>query len=277
MTDFIGFAVAISSFALIGTLLLLPLLLIPQMRRLIVRRKMTAVVATVFIGFLATTFLTFRGSVESNFPIVPQSTRVIDDILSSLEWGSLAFSAPERLRFEESSVVRALLSPKQTESELTEQLRSKLQQMPRKQQIESATVRVSNRMRADLSGPGFDIQPITPNVQAVRYQSPTSWDWSVVPVQSGSQTLYLTVSALVEVSGEPTPITLKTYERQILIVITPRQRVTDFVSKNWQWLWATLLAPAAVYAWKRTRMTARPAGVSFSQRLRELRARRRRT
>jgi hypothetical protein len=43
-----------------------------------------------------------------------------------------------------------------------------------------------------------------------------------------------------------------------------------------QRLWATSLAPAAVCAWKRTRITSRPAGVSFSQRLRELRARRRR-
>jgi hypothetical protein len=276
MTDLIGFAVAVVAFVLIGTLLLLPLLLIPQMRRLVVRRKMPAVVATVLIGFLATNL--FRAGLDTvgDFHSVPQPTRAIDDILRSLEWGSIVFSAPERLRFEESSVVRVLLSPKQTESELTEQLRSKLQQMPHRQQIESATVRVSNRMRADLSGPGFDVQPLTPNVQAVRYESPTTWNWSVVPVKSGSKTLYLTVSALVDVAGEDTPITLKTYERQILVVITPRQRVTDFVSKNWQWLWATLLTPAAVYAWKRTRMTSRPAGISFSQRLRELRARRRR-
>jgi len=95
-----------------------------------------------------------------------------------------------------------------------------------------------------------------------------------VPTKSGEQSLELTVSALIDVAGKDTPIVVQTYEKKIFVEISTTQHARDFLSKNWQWLWATVLVPVAALIWKRWKPSAR-SGPSISERLRQIRDSRR--
>lgn len=118
------------------------------------------------------------------------------------------------MQFDESRAINVLLSPKRSEAELAADLQGKIGQIG--DLIQTITIQISNRMRADLSGSAFTIQPITPSVQAVRTDGTTQWSWTIVPTKPGEQSLDLTISALITVSGNDTPIVIETFKRQFL-------------------------------------------------------------
>jgi hypothetical protein len=119
------------------------------------------------------------------------------------------------------------------------------------------SVGIANRMAASLIGPGFTITPRTEKDQPVSESKETTWVWYVIPKETGSQPLHLELSAVIYVADQPTPLTLRIGDGeyyQILEVDTPWvKRVSSFIANNWQWLWATILVPAAVFLSRRVR------------------------
>ncbi len=63
-------------------------------------------------------------------------------------------------------------------------------------------VRVSVQMAAVLTGPGFAIEPVTPEEQSVAKGFPTVWKWNVAAKESGSQELEATLFAIMPYSEE---------------------------------------------------------------------------
>jgi hypothetical protein len=112
-------------------------------------------------------------------------------------------------------------------------------------------VRISNRMEAHLEGLGFRIQPLQEESQAISSLQSTTWEWQVEPTATGSYPLKLTLSALIEVSGHDTPILVRSLDRTISVDVTLGGQVKDFVSSNWQWLWAAILVPLGGFLWRR--------------------------
>ena len=174
----------------------------------------------------------------------PNSVELMDQILRELNWGNIAFNAPTTMRYAQSQSVELLLSPALS----VEDLQAKLHQ---KAGAESAHVRVSNRMEAQLTGTGFTIQALRPDLQAVTSEQITRWKWEVTPTEQGRQTLHLTLAARIDLAGRDTPLVVRTFHREIQVVITVPQRVSGFIQGNWQWLWATLVVPIAGYLWSR--------------------------
>ena len=176
----------------------------------------------------------------------PSSVKLMDQILRELNWGNIAFNAPATMRYAQSQPVELLLSPALS----VEDLEAKLRQGTGAQ---SAHVRVSNRMEAQLTGTGFAIQALRPELQAVTSEQITRWKWDVTPTEHGRQTLHLTLSAHIDIAGRDTPLVVRTFHRDIQVEITVPQRVSGFIQNNWQWLWATLVVPVAGYLWQRRR------------------------
>ena len=174
----------------------------------------------------------------------PNSVELIDQILRELNWGNIAFNAPSTMQYAQAQSVELLLSP----SLSAEDLQAKLHQNVG---AESAHVHVSNRMEAQLTGTGFTIQALRPDLQAVTSEQVTRWKWEVTPTERGRQTLHLTLSAHIEVAGRDTPLVVRTFHREIQVNITVPQRLSGFIQNNWQWLWATLVVPIAGYLWQR--------------------------
>ena len=171
------------------------------------------------------------------------SLRVVNEIVKNLEWGNIAFDTPKKLKYGESKVVRLLLSPNKSRYELWSLMKNHAQ-------AELARIQVSNRMEADLSGQGFKIEALVPEEQAVYGDKATYWKWEVTPTKDGDQTLHLAISAIINVSDNQVPLVVQTFSKIIKVEISPAQRVSIFVSSNWQWMWASILIPLSPFIWK---------------------------
>jgi len=181
---------------------------------------------------------------ESQEPRPPRESMSIDEILADMEIGTIAFNTPNAINYYETAVIELRLGIETS----IEELQGRISEAG---DIESAQIRVSDRMEARLTGPNFEITAITPETQAVSRTEDTRWRWEVKPVSEGQHRLHLTLSALIEVEGSTTPRTIRTYDRMIVVDVSFRQRVSTFVSDNWQWLWSALLIPLAGWLWQR--------------------------
>lgn len=157
-----------------------------------------------------------------------------------------AFNVPRAMQLEDTAEVKLILGPGHDLKELIATLN---------QGAEGANVRITDRMEAHLSGSGFQITPVTPELQAVSQSDITSWQWDVKATEPGHRPLHLTLNAILNVSGAPTSRAMKTFDRTIDVNVTFGRRLADFGRGNWQWLWATLLVPVGGWFMKKRSKT----------------------
>ncbi|MFM2002748.1 MAG: hypothetical protein RI963_2174 [Planctomycetota bacterium] len=170
--------------------------------------------------------------------------RAIDEILASLEWGNIAFNTPQSMNLGDTAIIQLVLG-------LDTEIEDLKQKIEAKGEKEGASIRVSDRMEARLSGPNFAITAIAPEIQPVSKSESTNWEWEVKPQGQGHQNLHLTLSALIEVDGTSTLKLIRTFSRDIEVEVTRRQWIAAFLEKNWQWLWTAALVPIAGWLWSR--------------------------
>ena len=182
-------------------------------------------------------------SVEELTSVSSTSLDLVDQIVNTLEWGNIAFNTPQKIRLKEPTIIELVLSPTQSIEELQSSLEFQ-------EKVESAEIRISNRMEANLSGTGFKIEALIPQEQAISRSQTTRWKWEVTPTQDGSQNLSLTLSAIINVSGQDAPFVIQTFNQKIEVEVSVGQQVSTFVAGNWQWLWASILVPTAPFLWK---------------------------
>jgi hypothetical protein len=177
------------------------------------------------------------------------SIDLVDEVRRGLAWGNIAFSTPTAMRYGDSKQFELLLSPTETMAVLQEKLGQP--------DSVSAHVQVANRMKAQLTGSGFSIVEATDNIQAVSGAQVTRWAWDVTPTSKGVQHLHLILSALIDVDGQTTPLEIQTFDRDIVVNVTAYQHISEFVSSNWQWLWAAVVVPIAGLFWHKRRTRRR--------------------
>jgi hypothetical protein len=168
----------------------------------------------------------------------------IDMILENLALANIAFNTPGSVNLHETCVVQLVLG-------VGTPIDSLKQLIEAEGEKEGASIRVSNRMEARLTGTDFSITAITPEVQAVSRAAITEWKWEIKPKSGGRQYLHLTLSALLDVDGVSTPRTIRTFDQLIEVEVTWGQLVASFFSRNWQWLWAAVLVPIVGWLWAR--------------------------
>lgn len=203
------------------------------------RRLWLCVFILIVVGFMGKT-VWFRHIPESDaIPDTPRtSLGFIDEIIEKLEFGNIAFNTPSTLSLGDSEVIQLLLSQQLSIEELQQKIRAK-------GKTEGHRIRVSNKMEARLSGSGFKIEAILPEVQAVAASNNTEWKWKIEATKGGNQELHLTLSALLYLDDQPTPYVIRTFERTINVRVTLLRRISSFVAGNWQWLWTAVLIPVA--------------------------------
>ena len=167
------------------------------------------------------------------------STTAVDQILSQLVLGDVAFNAPEKINIEDTVSIRVALSPDQGAAAVSARIEE-----PGKRIAE--TLQVSNLMQARLTGEGFKIVAVTPEKQAVS-SGITEWLWDVTPLEEGKHQLTLSMDALITVNGEVVPKTLRTYRKPIEVEVTTAQVAGNLLSEHGKWAWSTLLLP--LFAW----------------------------
>lgn len=159
---------------------------------------------------------------------------------------SIAFNAPDEIQLDDVQRVQLRLSVQKTVEELK-------QEIVESGSVEGAAVNIGNVVTAKLSGDGFEITELTPAEQGILEADDTEWRWQVTPTEPGEHFLNVSLSTKLNVDGKEITRSIKTYEHQIRVNVTVGQMVAGFVSKNWQWLWAVVVAPMAAFGWKKMR------------------------
>jgi hypothetical protein len=179
--------------------------------------------------------------------VVAEPIAANDRAMESLSQANIAFNAPQTMNVTETTQIKLLLSL----TRKIEDLEKDLVRSPGGH--EGATIRVSERMEARLSGADFSITALTPEEQAVTSVSETEWRWEVQPTKPGRHQLHLTLTALLMVGGTTTAKAVRTFDKVIDVEVTLGQRLSGFVSGNWQWLWAVVVVPVGAWIWRNAR------------------------
>lgn len=167
--------------------------------------------------------------------------------LAELEQGQILYNPPAEMQrgARERVEVRISLNPEEVLSEDLQGSGEPVQE----------AIPVARFMTVRLTGPGFEITPLSSPEQVVARDAYTQWAWDIVPLESGEQRLSLTVTARVKIPGfgdEARDIEI--IEREILVQVTPVQATLDFLGGNLEWIGPAVLAALAAlggWAWRR--------------------------
>ena len=171
----------------------------------------------------------------------------IDQLLESLGIGNIAFNTPETLQLGQPKVIHLVLSVRKS----IDELKSTITVEGKK---EGHNIRISDQMAARLSGLGFKIEAITPEAQAISQASVTEWKWLVEATKTNKQSLFLTISVLLDTEkASRIHRQIITFEKKIDVQVTWDRKVVGFVYENWQWLWATFLVPIGAWVMRKRR------------------------
>jgi hypothetical protein len=165
----------------------------------------------------------------------------VDGILKLLPVGSIAFNAPATLGLGDRTTISLLLSAR-------EPLRDLVRRVTEVGDRVGARIRIADRMEAHLSGLGFKVQAVTPELQAVSGEDVTEWKWDIEATETGRQRLHLTLTAIIDVHGSQSPRTVRTFDKVLEIRVSLSRRLSNFVEGNWQWLWTAILIPLSALA-----------------------------
>ncbi len=186
-------------------------------------------------------------------PSPPEELSDVERMLQRMNWGNIAFNVPDAMSFEEMRSIELVLSPSKSIEEVAG--------MPQEPgHIETARIQFSNVMEASLTGAGFEVTKVTPERQPISNVRETVWKWDVRASKPGRQRLNLTMNAILNIDGSEQVRTIRTFKKEIVIVVSWRRRVVDFGANNWQWLWAAIGIPAATWFWSYRRKQVKQDG-----------------
>lgn len=163
----------------------------------------------------------------------------VDMAIIAMKKANIAFNAPETMHLSDTVEIVLMLDMAKTSDALTQLIDS----VGKK---EGATVRVTNRMGAQLTGSYFTITPISKEVQVISALNETVWRWEINPLQTGEHSIHLSLNAYFDVNGRDTPKMIQTYKKTIRIKVTWVNLAKSFFQSNWQWLWTSLFIPVFI-------------------------------
>ncbi|MET0887215.1 MAG: hypothetical protein ABWX92_12260 [Mycetocola sp.] len=184
-------------------------------------------------------------------PPPPGAVDPVAQAIKKLGWANIAFHVPETMTLGKASEVRLVLSAQHS----IKQFKKKVTELGN---ADGAHIRYSDSMKAHLTGTGFEIEPVTEEIQAVSGQHITEWRWEVKPTETGDQRLHLTLTAIIVVKGSDKPYSVRTFDRTLDVSVGWTTRLSGFFEDNWQWLWAAILVPLVTWWLSRRKRQAAP-------------------
>lgn len=176
----------------------------------------------------------------------PTPGNLVDDILDTLSQASMAFSVPRTANVQDRFKVQLLINP----SVNPEVLEGELSIDGKKS---SARILISKIVTAKLTAPGFVVEKITPEEQAISQKQSTEWMWVLTPTKEGKFDVHLDISAVVRVDRMKSSRHIKTFEKDVTITVTKTQQAISIFQEYGEWIWTTILAPIGLWVWSRIR------------------------
>ena len=170
--------------------------------------------------------------------------------------GNIAFNTPELMSLNEAKKVELILSTTLSQ----EDVKKAVEKQDVEGSIQVEQIQISDQMEATLTGDGFQITEVLPARRAISKTGVTEWKWDVRALKEGKLRLHLTLNALVTVKGNPSQLhTIRSFDKEYVVVVGVKDNVISFATKNWQWLWTTVFLPVGAWLWKRKRKNGEAA------------------
>jgi hypothetical protein len=174
---------------------------------------------------------------------------LIRQAADDLPMGQVAVNHPEKMKVSRADTVRVRISRNEA-ADLSKGLPSE------GHETEHDVIPVSTSMKVELFGePYFDIKSLDATEQLITNNGFSEWSFTVIPLKSGRLPLHVRVTAIVRAAGIEETKDFPVKDEIIQVQVAPLAAVGSFVSKNWQWLWSTILVPIALWLWNRRKKT----------------------
>lgn len=169
----------------------------------------------------------------------PDLSGIIEDELKKLAPGKILFNPPQEMQVGVRDRIEVRIAKTITE-DLSLELKGR--GVP---QIEE--IRVGTFMKVRLMGNNFDIKPLSHKEQLVAGEGFTQWDWDVVPLKSGMQSLLLVVTVRIKIPNyDEERKDYPVFERQIKVKVNLIYSISSFVYSYWQWIAGTITSTGII-------------------------------
>lgn len=165
------------------------------------------------------------------------------NVSEQLYSASAIFSVPLKANISEDIKAQLIIDPKKSIEELKSSVRGQMQAAEK--------IKVSKIVISIIDAPDFIVTNLTPNEQALSDTDKTEWLWTLRPRSPGLHEINLSITAEVMVDSKYSKYHIRTFDKQVMIEITPIQLVGDWWSKYWQWVVSTLILPLLVFVYKK--------------------------
>jgi len=166
--------------------------------------------------------------------------------LANLKKGNLVYNTPQKMKSSQTAHITARIGSDQVS---VSDLQSSL---PAAAGSTTATVAtpITTKMKMTLKSSDFDITPLSSEEQFVAGNTPTTWEWDVVPKHAGALSLHL--AATVELDNLSRDFAA--IDRQIDVQVDPVDATEKFVGQNLVWILGGCgTGLAALWGWWRKR------------------------
>jgi hypothetical protein len=172
-------------------------------------------------------------------PPPPELSEIVENELKKLSPGQILFNVPQEMIVGIKERVEVRITKTITE-DLAKGLKGR--GLP---QIEE--IRVNTLMGVRLNGDNFDIKALSHEEQIVAGEGFTQWAWDVTPLESGIQSLLLTVTVRIKIPnyGEERK-DYPVFERKINVKVNPPYTIKKFIRSYWQWIITTIIGSGVI-------------------------------
>jgi parallel beta-helix repeat protein len=171
---------------------------------------------------------------------------LVEEEKSKLCMGNIAFEPEREMIVGEVYRVEVRISINETVQDLIAGLSSQ-------GEVKVESIPVSTFMKVRLTGPKFDISPITDERQLVAKSGYREWLWDVTPIEPGKHDL--TLSALAEIilpGQQPMTVDSRVFSSHIQVMAKEEpvtEKTEGFIKKNWQFIVGTLIMGSGLLKW----------------------------
>jgi parallel beta-helix repeat protein len=173
---------------------------------------------------------------------------------SKLCMGNIAFEPEREMIVGEVYRIEVRLSINETVQDLIAGLSSQ-------GEVKVESIPVSTFMKVRLTGPKFDISPITDERQLVAKSGYREWLWDVTPTEPGMHDLTLSAFAEIILPGQqPMTVDSRVFCSHIQVMakeVPVADKTEGFIEKNWQFIVGTLIMGSGLLKWILSKIKAK--------------------
>lgn len=189
-----------------------------------------------------------KPEIKTKVPVIQTKAPVIQKEVRPK--GLIAYSVPSEMEVGNDYSVKVRISKQNDKTVLLVGDR----EIPISDNLDSVrveTITVSPIMSASLlsSKKDFEITPLSTEIQNIDQDGYTEWEWNVIPLQDGENSLKLNVKIRIKEDGNDYYKDITVFQRKIKVKSNLGSSIKDFISNNWEWFMGVIFIPLFQWFW----------------------------